>query len=427
MTAITAPPALDDRIRRRVVAAGISGNVLEWYDFAVYGYFAPIIAERFFPAASPTASLLAAYGAFAAGFLMRPLGGFLLGHLGDRLGRRKTLIISVVLMAGPTFLIGLMPDHADIGVMAAVLMVLMRMLQGLAVGGEYTTSVVYLVEEAPPDRRGYYGSWSVFGAIGGILLGSAIGALIHTIWPAEVHDWAWRLAFLIGLAVGLIGFLLRRGLPEPLADADRDDHKLPLAKAVREEGHTMLRVIGISVVNAVSFYMIFIYITVYLERQVGLPAAVVLDVNTGSMVVMLVLMPFFARLSDRFGRKPLLAASAFGLLALSYPLLWVMHHPDAATIFLGQLGFSALVGCYLAVQPTAMAEMFSPGVRCSGMAVAYNLTLGIVGGTTPMVCTYLIERTGDDLFIAWYLMAAAAISLAVVLGLKETARAPLRS
>ncbi|MGE0094733.1 MAG: MFS transporter [Alphaproteobacteria bacterium] len=419
--------AVEPGIRRRVVAAGISGNVLEWYDFAVYGYFAPIIAERFFPSNSPTASLLAAYGAFAAGFLMRPLGGFLLGHLGDRMGRRKTLILSVVLMAGPTFMIGVMPDHADIGVAAAVLMVVMRMLQGLAVGGEYTTSVVYLVEEAPPHRRGYYGSWSVFGAIGGILLGSAVGAFINTVWAAEVHDWAWRLPFLIGLAVGLIGFVLRRGLPEPLSDKDREDHKLPLAKAVRDEGRTMMKVIGISVVNAVSFYMIFIYITVYLERQVGLPAATALDVNTVSMIVMLVLMPLFARLSDRFGRKPLLAAAAFGLLLLSYPLLWVMHHPDVMTIFLGQLGFSILVGCYLAVQPTAMAEMFSPGVRCSGMAVAYNLTLGILGGTTPMVCTYLIEKTGDDLFIAWYLMAAAAVSLAVVLTLKETAKAPLRS
>lgn len=419
--------AAEAGIRRRVVAAGISGNVLEWYDFAVYGYFAPIIAERFFPSDSPTASLLAAYGAFAAGFLMRPLGGFLFGHLGDRLGRRTTLILSVALMAGPTFLIGLLPDHADIGVAAAVLMIVMRMLQGLAVGGEYTTSVVYLVEQAPPDRRGYYGSWSLFGCIGGILLGSAVGAFVHTVWAAEVHDWAWRLPFLAGLAVGLTGFILRRGLPESLADQDKETHKLPLARAVGQEGRAMAKVIGISVVNAVAFYMIFIYITVFLERQVGLAAATALDINTVSMIAMLAMVPFFAHLSDRIGRKPLLAVSAFGLLLLSYPLLWVMHHPDAMTIFLGQLGFSVLVGCYLAVQPTAMAEMFSPGVRCSGMAVAYNLTLGIVGGTTPMVCTYLIEKTGDDLFIAWYLMAAAVVSFAVVLTLKETAKAPLRA
>ncbi len=422
-----ADATIESGVRRRVVAAGISGNVLEWYDFAVYGYFAPIIAERFFPSSSPTASLLAAYGAFAAGFLMRPLGGFLFGHLGDRLGRRTTLILSVALMAGPTFLIGLLPDHADIGVAAAALMILMRMLQGLAVGGEYTTSVVYLVEQAPPGRRGYYGSWSLFGCIGGILLGSAVGAFVHTIWAAEVHDWAWRLPFLAGLAVGLTGFILRQGLPESLADQDKETHKLPLARAVSQEGPAMARVIGISVVNAVAFYMIFIYITVFLERQVGLSAATALDVNTVSMIAMLAMIPLFARLSDRVGRKPLLAASAFGLLVLSYPLLWVMHHPDAMTIFLGQFGFSILVGCYLSVQPTAMAEMFSPSVRCSGMAVAYNLTLGIVGGTTPMVCTYLIEKTGDDLFIAWYLMAAAAVSLAVVLTLKETAKAPLRS
>lgn len=419
--------AVESGNRRRVVAAGIAGNVLEWYDFAVYGYFAPIIAERFFPSHSPTASLLAAYGAFAAGFLMRPLGGFLFGHLGDRIGRRKTLILSVALMAGPTFLIGVMPDAGDIGVAAAGLMILMRMLQGLAVGGEYTTSVVYLVEQAPPNRRGYYGSWSLFGCIGGILLGSAAGAFVNTVWTAEVHDWAWRLPFLVGLAVGLTGFILRRGLPESLADKDKEEHKLPLAKAFSEEGPAMAKVLGISVVNAVSFYMIFIYITVFLERQVGLSASTALDVNTLSMLAMLAVVPFFARLSDRVGRKPLLVGAALGLVLLSYPLLWIMHHPDAMTIFFGQLGFSILIGCYVAVQPTAMAEMFSPGVRCSGMAVAYNVTLGILGGTTPMVCTYLIEKTGDDLFIAWYLMAAAAFSLAVVSTLKETAKAPLRS
>ena len=422
----SASVAIDPGVRRRTVTAGIAGNVLEWYDFAVYGYFAPIIAERFFPSSSPTASLIAAYGAFAAGFLMRPLGGFLFGHLGDRLGRRKTLILSVALMAGPTFLIGLMPDAADIGVAAAALMVVMRMLQGLAVGGEYTTSVVYLVEQAPPDRRGYYGSWSLFGCIGGILLGSATGAFVNTVWAAEIHDWAWRLPFLAGLAVGLTGFILRRGLPESLADKDKEDHKLPLAKAITQEGPAMARVLGISVVNAVSFYMIFIYITVYLERHVGMSAATALDVNTVSMLIMLVMVPFFARLSDRIGRKPLLVGACFGLVLLAYPLLWIMHHPDALTILVGQFGFSVLIGCYLAVQPTAMAEMFSPGVRCSGMAVAYNLTLGIIGGTTPMVCTYLIEKTGDDLFIAWYLMGAAAVSLAVTLTLKETGKAPLR-
>lgn len=228
------------------------------------------------------------------------------------------------------------------------------------------------MEQAPPDRRGYYGSWSLFGCIGGILLGSAVGAFIHTIWAAEVHDWAWRVPFLAGLAVGLTGFILRRGLPESLSEQDKDEHTIPLAKAVREEGSAMAKVIGISVVNAVAFYMIFIYITVFLERQVGLPAATALDVNTLSMIAMLAMIPLFARLSDRIGRKPLLMGAAFGLLLLSYPLLWLMHHPDAETIFLGQLGFSALIGCYLAVQPTAMAEMFSPGVRCSGLAVAYN-------------------------------------------------------
>ena len=185
------------RQRRKVIAAGVTGNVLEWYDFAVYGFFAPIIGRLFFPSDDPTVSLIASFGAFAAGFLMRPIGGIIFGFIGDKIGRKRALVLSVLLMAIPSGMIGILPDHATIGVSAAVLMVLMRMLQGMAVGGDYTSSIVSLAEQAPSKRRGFFTSWTLVGAVGGILLGSGVGALLSNLLSAEaVADWGWRIAFL---------------------------------------------------------------------------------------------------------------------------------------------------------------------------------------------------------------------------------------
>ncbi|MGE0094732.1 MAG: MFS transporter [Alphaproteobacteria bacterium] len=423
MTAIAAP--LEFRDRQKAIWASISGNVLEWYDFAVYGYFAPIIAQKFFPSDSPDSSLLAAYGAFAAGFLMRPLGGFLFGYLGDRIGRRRTLILSVALMAVPTFLIGVMPDYSAIGVWAAVLIVVMRMVQGLSVGGEYTTSAIYLVEQAPPGRRGLFASWVNVGCIAGILLGSAVGAFIHTFWEAEVQDWAWRLPFLAGLSVGVLGFVLRRGLPDSTSATELRE-QAPIARAFRREWRSMLRVCGLWLASAIGFYMMFLYITTYLQREVGLSAALALDINTISMVVLLFTIPVAGYLSDLVGRRIFMIGVPVALLVLSYPLLWVMHHDDPALILSAQIVFALLLGAYGPAISAVMAELFPREVRCSGMSIAYNLTLGLIGGTTPMVATYLIARTHDDLSIAWYLMAAAAISFVSALSIPETAKTPLR-
>ena len=205
--------------RKRVITAGVVGNVLEWYDFGVYGFFASIIAVQFFPSDNPTLSLLAAFGAFAAGFLMRPVGAAIFGHIGDRYGRGRALQLSVLCMAIPTFLIGLLPNYETIGITAAILMVLLRMLQGIAVGGEHTSSIVFLAESAPPGRRGFFTCWSQFGATGGILLGSAVGAYLSSTLDAEaLNSWGWRAAFVAGIAVSIAGLFIRRGLSAPPID-----------------------------------------------------------------------------------------------------------------------------------------------------------------------------------------------------------------
>lgn len=418
--------AHDPATHRRLVLAGTAGNVMEWYDFSVYGYFAQVIGRHFFPSEDPVTSLIASFGAFAAGFLMRPLGGLVFGHIGDKIGRKAALTLSVLAMAIPTFLIGVLPDYSQIGATAAVLLVLLRMIQGLSVGGEYTTSVVFLVEGAAPHRRGLAGSWSVFGAVAGILLGSAVGAVTASVLSDEaMHRWGWRLPFLLGLAVGLAGLYIRRHIPEP-APLDAAPSHSPVMEAFRTEWRAMLRVAAFNALNAVGFYLSFVYVVTYLREIVHIKAVQALDINTLNMVILLLLVPTAGALSDRLGRKPLLVASTLGTFLLAWPLFWLMHHQTFTMALLGQMGFAVLIGFFLGVVPVTMVEAFPARVRCSGLSIGYNLCLGLIGGTAPLVATFLIARSHDDLSPAYYMMAAALVSLGVVLTQPETGRDPLR-
>lgn len=405
-------------VERRTVLAGIAGNVMEWYDFAVYGYFAPIIGRHFFPSDDPAASLIAAFGVFAAGFLMRPIGGLIFGHIGDRLGRKTALTISVLAMAIPTCLIGLLPDHAVLGSAASVLLVALRMIQGVSVGGEYTTSVVFLVESARPDRRGLAGSWSTVGAVLGTLMGSAVGALITTVFSdAVVHAWAWRLPFIIGLFVGLAGLYIREHLPEPTTPKKSEESGAPIVEAFREQWRPMLEISALNVLNAVGFYAAFVFVVTYFEKVSHLSSSAALDINTLNMIVLVGVLPAAGALSDRVGRKPMLFCASLAALLLAWPLFWLMAHPVVHWAMLGQFGFALIIGTFCGVIPVTMVEAFPARVRCSAVSIGYNLCLGIVGGTTPLVAMWLIERTRDDLSPAFYIMAAAAVSLAMVVRL----------
>jgi MFS transporter, MHS family, proline/betaine transporter len=408
---------------RRLILAGIAGNVLEWYDFAVYGYFAPVLGRLFFPASDPTASLLAAFGVFGVGFLMRPLGSIVFGHVGDRLGRTTALRWSVAAMALPTCAIGLLPTYGAVGALAPVLLLLCRLVQGLAMGGEFTGSSVFLVETASPARRGLAGSWTGVGVVAGSLLGSAVGAAVTGALPADgVANWGWRVPFLLGLAVGAAGILLRRGLA---AEAPARPERSPLAAALRTRPLAMLRVVALSLPNLINFYLIFVYAVTWLKLDAHVPFATALDINTANMVVLLLILPLSAWLSDRVGRRPVMAAGAAGLAALSWPLMALMHSGQTATVFLGQFGFALLVGIYAGPSAAAMSELFPRGLRCTGVGVAYSLTASVLGGTTPLVATYLISRTHDDLTPALYAMIAPAVTLIAVLTLPESAFRPL--
>lgn len=378
--------------QRQVIAAGAIGNLLEWYDFAVYGYFAAEIGRVFFPHEEPVAQLLAAFGIFAVGFLMRPLGGVVVGYVGDRLGRRAALNLSILAMAVPTFLVGLLPGYATLGLAAPLLLVALRMIQGLSVGGEYTTSIVFVVEHAPPGRRGLSGAVVAAGAIAGILLGSAMGAALTAILSADaLAAWGWRIPFLAGLAVGLLGFLLRREVQDAAPPAGA---QLPLLERLRRNRVLVLRLAAVSIFNGTAFYLPFVYIVSWLQSADGLPPDQALGINTVSMAALVALIFLGGWLSDRAGRRPVLLL-ATGLACLgAVPFFWLMHHPDPGLVLLGQMGFVLATGLFLGAQPAFLVEAVPAEVRCTAIGLGYNVMLALVGGTSPMAATWLVYRTG---------------------------------
>ncbi|MEA2947712.1 MAG: transporter, family, proline/betaine transporter [Alphaproteobacteria bacterium] len=406
---------------RRVVAAGMIGNVLEWYDFAIYGYFATSIGRHFFPHEDPVAQLLSAFGVFAIGYLMRPVGGALIGHIGDRWGRRAALTVSVTAMAVPTFLIGLLPGYASLGLLAPVALTLLRMVQGLSVGGEYTSSMVFLVEHAPPGRRGLMGALASCGACGGILLGSAVGAGFAATLSTEALDaWGWRVPFLLGLVVGIAGYFLRRHVQETAPATRRQ--RAPIIETLHDHWRIVLGMAGLSVFNAVGFYVGFVYLVSWLQVADGIPPARALEINSISMVALLPVMIVTGLLTDRFGRKPfLLLATVLGFVG-AMPVFWLLNHPSALLAQLGQLGLVLMIGIYCGTQPTIMVEAAPAQVRCTAVALGYNICLGIIGGLTPLVATWLVERTGDETAPAFLVMAAAAITFITILQFRETYR-----
>ncbi|MEM7225886.1 MAG: MFS transporter [Pseudomonadota bacterium] len=412
------------RQNRRLLTAGMVGSILEWYDFAVYGYFALTLGKLFFPSDDPATSLIASFGAFAAGYLMRPVGGALFGYIGDLVSRKKVLIISIMMMAVPTFLVGTLPTHADIGLAAAALLVLLRMAQGISVGGEEVGAFVFLVEHAPPERRAFFGCWTYMGAFIGILLGSAVGALITALLSEQqLSDWGWRLPFLSGVVIAFVGLAIRRGIAEPALAGERAAS--PMVEAVTRSWRVMLQAATLNMMGAVAFYAVFIYIVSWLVSQVGLSHETALDINTISMVVIVVVMLAAALLSDKIGRKPLLLFGSGGTALFAYPLVWLMHHDSYVLVLAGQFGFAVLIGSFFAVIPATMAELFPWRVRVTGAAVSYNLPMAIFGGTAPMVGAWLVHVTDDAMSVAWYVAAVAAISFVVALTMRETQETPL--
>lgn len=337
---------------------------------------------------------------------------FLFGHIGDRLGRRAAVVSSVVLMVVPTLLMALLPTYASIGIFAPLLLILLRLAQGLAVGGEYTTSMVLLVEEAQRRRRGFVGSFAPFGALGGTLLGSLVGASLLAYLPQEqANSWGWRLAFATGLIIGIVVFLIRRQLPpDPEILKSEEERKSPVREAFKTHGWTIFKIAGLNIAQGIGFYLCFVYLSTWLKENGILSSSEALMLNSISLALMMVLNPLAGALSDRIGRKPLLYVGTIGMMIFAWPIFWLMTQSNFIIILVGQCSLAAIISCF-GGNPAFMVEAFPKHVRCTGLAISYNLAHSIFGGTVPLVATTLVKYTHYNLAPSFYLIFASVVSL----------------
>jgi MHS family proline/betaine transporter-like MFS transporter len=404
--------------------AGAIGNVLEWYDFALYGYFAPVFAAMFFPSEQPSVSLLSAFGVFAIGFLARPLGALLFGYIGDTLGRREALAWSVILMAIPTVVVGLLPAYATIGIAAPLLLTCCRFLQGLSVGGEFTGSVTFLVEHASPSQQGYIGSWAGFSAQMGALLGSGVGALVASNLTEEaLHRWGWRIPFLLGSLIAFVGWYLRTRIPEsPAFEQVRHAGALsatPILEVFTHQRVAVAKVIGLVWLHGVGFYLLYVYLTTYLSSVTTVPLGTVLTMNTACMLLLTVLIPLMGHLSDRVGQTPLLLIGAAGLAISAYPSFVWLTSGDLPLVWAAYVWLTVLMACYLGPFFAVVVTLFPIAQRYTGLSAGYNIAAALFGGTAPLVATLLIEWSGNTLSPSLYLTLCALISLSVILTLRN--------
>jgi metabolite-proton symporter len=418
------------RSREAIIAAGI-GNALEWYDFAVYGYFVSTISKLFFPSSDPLASLLSAYLVFGVGFLMRPVGSILFGIYGDRYGRRKALSAVIFLMALSTLAIGLLPTYGEVGVLAPILLVAARLLQGLSAGGEWGGSTAYIVEYAPEGRRGFIGSWQQFSVGSGFLLGSLSGTVLSfALSPEALTSWGWRVPFLLGILVGGLGAYLRWRLADTPKFVEIEEHhavaEAPLKEALTKYPRETLTAFGITLHNTAAYYISLVYMTGYFTNVAKIPQPTAQLIGTACLAVFVTLIPFTGLLSDRIGRRPLLMASCIGYALLSYPLFMLGSSGSVGFAFLAQFTMIVFQSLYAGPCPAAYAELFPTRVRYTALSIGYNIAVAIFGGFAAYIATWLIQATGNPLAPAFYVITAAVVTLVILTRIRETAFEPLK-
>lgn len=416
---------------RKVIGAAAIGNFVEWFDFAVYGFLATVIANEFFPSSSLSLALLKTFGVFAVAFAMRPLGGIFFGTLGDKLGRKSILSLTILLMAGATTLIGLLPSYASIGVLAPVLLTVLRCVQGFSAGGEYAGSVAYVMEHAPRHRRGWYGSFvpvSTFTAFASAAL--LVFILENSLSAEAMAQWGWRIPFLIAAPLGLIGLYLRLRMDEtPAFQAVSSEENLhshsPLSETLRNQSYAICRLGAFISLTALSFYMFTTYFATYLQVVGNLGRPQALFVSTVALVFAATLCPVAGAFSDWVGRRKTVAFICSWVILTVLPAFWLASSGSLIFAVCGVLllAIGALV-CGV-VTAALMSETFPTRTRYTASAFTYNVSYTLFGGTAPLMATWLIDTTGNNLAPAFYLMAIAVLAMVGGLALPETYRISL--
>ncbi|MQA11343.1 MAG: MFS transporter [Pseudonocardiaceae bacterium] len=419
------------QVRTRAVLAAVIGNFMEWFDFAVYGVFATNIGRVFFPSENETASLLSSLAVFGVAFFMRPVGGAILGSIGDRLGRRNALSLAIILMTVATTLIALVPSYATIGVAAPVLLVLLRCVQGISTGGEWTSSSAFVVENAPAHRRGLWASSISATAALGTFVGAVAALTVNsTMSEAAVDSWGWRIPFLAAAPLGIVGFYLRRKLTDtPVYEAMREQKRLarsPLRQAGRRNVKLIMLAFAFSSITGVGFYYLATFIVNYLSETVGFDRADALLISIVGLGFYALMCPVMGLLSDVWGRrKPVKLIGCAILVVLSVPAFLLMSQGGVGTfvgLFLLGIG-EAMVNVMTVV---LLVELFPPETRVTAGAIGYNIGLGYVAGMAPLIAAALVAATGIAVSPAWFLGGIALLSgIVLAIYLPETSKRSL--
>lgn len=409
--------------RVRAVVATVLGNALEWFDFAAYAFLAALIGRHFFPPGNETVTLLSSFAVFGVGFVARPLGAIVFGRLGDRHGRKLALMIAMPLMGVGTLIVGLTPSYATIGIAAPILLVVGRVLQGFSAGGELGNAVAFLFEWAPPRRRALYSSLQQCSVVFGTLLGSGSAALLsNTLSPADLEAWGWRVPFLVGgLVIAPLGIFLRRKVEEsPVYEgAALQSDARPAAASPWLLG---AKTIGLTGAWVVSYYVFLIYLPSFLPKHAHVSAAHALWASTAGLAAMMVSIPAWGLLSDLIGRRPLMLIASVLCIVTPYPaFMLLLNSPSLAQVFLVSIAAGVLVGMFAGVGPAAMSELFPTSQRTTGVSISFGLATAILGGFAPFLSTWLIGATGSPLSPTLYVIAAALVSTATAVKLRETA------
>lgn len=418
------------KLRKVLLATGV-GHFIEWFDFGLYGTLAAIIGLQFFQAENPSVALLSSFAVFGAGFVMRPLGGLYFGSLGDRVGRQKVLATVILLTSGSTFVMGLLPTYHQIGITATVLLVITRLIQGFAAGGETSGATTYLAEFAPDKRRGYFTCWiDNFGFMAFVAGSGLVFLLTATLGETAMNDWGWRIPFFIAGPLGWIGLYLRTHLEDSpefkaVVESGKKEER-PLRTAVTKAWSALLSCVGFVVLKAVGHWALQTFMPGYLSTELHFSKLNAYAITTIGLFGIAVLVPFMGYLSDRYGRKPLMLSGCAGFILFSYPAMMVMAQGDMFSAVLAMLLLGAFIAAFDGACSAAMAELFPSGVRYGGLSIAYNFSVAFFGGITPWFSVWLITATGNKFSPAFYIMGAALITFLTVLRAEETAGKPLK-
>lgn len=408
------------------------GNFTEWYDFGVYSYVIGYIAMSFFPG-SKLATLAALVG-LAVSFVIRPIGGIFWGMIGDRIGRRGVLAATVLLMAGGTFVLGLLPTYATIGWWAPILLFLLRGLQGFSTGGEYVSAITFLSEHAPDKRRGYLTSFLPVGTVSGYILGALLVIVMQvTLSPEAMQAWGWRIPFLIALPIGLIGLYVRMGLDETPAYENQDESEAmdkvggwqQIRDTCARNWPAILAVGGLTIAFNVTNYMLTGYVPTYLTEVLKIPETRALVTVTAVMVIVVLLVTFVGRIGDRIGRRPILWVGCLAMVVVSAPMFLLTSQGTNAAIFFGTLPEGLMLVCFMATIPSTLPALFPTSSRLGATSIGFNLAVSAFGGTTPLIAEALVVGTGDLLMPGYILIAAGVVGAISVYYIRESAGKPM--